>query len=295
MVKGNLLLETAAFQLTTADLPLFAKRIEAFQLAIDKCREHGDTIYGKGDLSVVNFLGLPLYEYIDPATLHLIQKHIPDFSRDMHVFLTNHLLGYDNKTHSACTTLNQLETHFPKANNGLLGPECNRFPCASALTVSDEESWHRWKIAYLSKYPQHIVWSSATHSYLPNLTYSNSLLAHECRSRFGGKDHQDFYANAGKLAGGAMVTLSRQVGKIIAEANFYQYSVRVSKLNKNARQLRDVYSIIKDGKQVYLSVDVDNAAFEVCDHTGQHQGEYPFDGGKSKQPDHSGKHNIRVS
>ena len=295
MIKGNLLLESEAFRLTDAELPMFAERMEAFVLAVDKCRKHGDSIYGKGDLCNVIFLGKPLYEYYDSQSYKEIQQKIPGFSRDMHVYLTCDFLGYDNKTLSDCTTLADLDSCFPTANNGLFGPECDRFDCSDELAVCSEETWHQWKIAYLTKQPHHIDWSKATHQYLPNLDYSNLLLGIECRNRFGGKDHTDFHAKANPKAGGDMIALSLEVGKIVAEANFYQYNDRVSKLNNSPDHIRDIYSISVKGKIVHMSVDIHNAAFEVCDHNGRHQGQHQFDGKPPQRIDPTGGHGIKVN
>ena len=295
MVSGNLLLESEAFRLAGDELSLFANRMESFILAVDHCREHGDTIFGKGDLSLVLFVDAPLYEFCDPDTFVSLQQKILGFSRDMHVFLTYDLLNYDNKLCGSCTTLTDLEQQFPAANNGLLGPECVRFNCADELAVYSEETWHQWKIAYLTKHSQHIDWSKATHQYLPNLAYSNFLLSIECRNRLGGKDHTNFYAKAGRMAGGDMIALSLEVGKVIAEANFYQYNDQVSKLNNSSDRIRDIYSISFKGKVIYLSIDIDNATFEVCDHQGRHLGEYPFDGGVPKSADPNGGHDIKVN
>ena len=283
MGKGNLLLESETFRLTDDELPLFAERMEAFILAVDKCREQGDSIYGKGDLCYIEFLGRPLYEYYNQTSFDILRERIPGFARDMYVFLIGDLMHYDNITCGNCATLMELENSFPQANNGLLGPECNRFECDTKLTVFNEASWNHWKIAYLTKHPQYIDWQNVTHPYLPNLAYSNFLLGTETRSRFGGNDHTDFYKQVGPMAGPHKNALSLELGKIVAQANFYQYDDRVSKLNNNTGQMRDVYSLNAEGKHIYLSIDVDNAAFEVCDYNGYHQGEYPLDGGAPKE------------
>jgi hypothetical protein len=295
MVKGNLLLESETFHLTHEELPTFAERMEAFILAVDKCREHGDSIYGKGDLSYTKFLEVPLYEYCDPDTYAILQERIPGFRRDMHVFLTYDLMNYDNKMCNTCTTLDEIENTFPNANNGLIGPECNRFNCNPDLTVFSEESWNCWKVAYLTKHPEHIDWKN-THPYLPNLEYSNQRLSSECFRLFGCESHTDFYKHTGLMAGGDKNALAMEVGKIVAESNFYQYNDALNKLNQTDEHLRKIYMIEKLGRPLYLSIDVEKAAFEVCDHNGSHLGEYLFDGTKHQNADNKGKrkHDIKV-
>lgn len=244
MIKGNLLLESETFRLTDDEVPLFVERMEALQtLLVDYIDEYGyDSIYGNGYLGMLQFKEYMFYE-LGFIELHILQKIIPGFSNDIQKAIIR-LIGHDDKySHSLSVSFCEFDAEFNGNNNGLLGLQCDRFSCPSKCAVYSEESWYRWKTDYLTKHPQHIDWKSSNHLYLPNLAYSNLLLGLENRSRFGGKDHTDFYAKAGKMAGGDMIALSLEVGRIIAEANFYQYDDRVSRLNNNSGQIRDIYSL----------------------------------------------------
>jgi hypothetical protein len=293
MVKGNLMLETEAFRISNEELGLFAERMESFLISVEKCREHGDTIYGKGDLSYTEFLGRPLYEYCDPETYILLKDTIPGFSRDLHIFLTYELLNYDNKICTpTCKTLADLESIFSKGNNGLLGPECDRFDCATELTVFSDDSWHDWKIAYLTKYPSHINVDYSKHTYLFNIEYSNKILARISLEKFG---HAEFYKGASHIPpGGPRNALALEVGRIIAKKNFYKYNDPISKLNNTKSQQRDIYSLDAGGFIKYLSIDVENVAFEVCNDRGQHLCAIKFDGTIQSYADSKGRHNIKV-
>lgn len=294
MVKGNLLLESETFRLTDNELLLFVERVEALQLAlvdyIDKFEY--DTIYGTGDLARLQFKEFEFYQlgYID---ISLIQNFIPNFSNDVQKTIIR-LISHDDKNSvSLSSSFEEFNAEFNGENNGLLGLQCDRFACSSEFAVYNGESWYQWKTVYLTRYPQYIDWID-NHPYLPNLVYSNQKLGIECLRLFGQPDYKKFYSCAGVLAGSSKNALAIQVGKIIAESNFYQYDDRVSKLNNNKGQLRNIYALIKQERIIYLSIDVEKASFEVCDHTGCHIGEYWFDGNMHQGADKSGKHDIVV-
>ena len=84
---------------------------------------------------------------------------------------------------------------------------------------------------------------------------------------------------------------ARALGKQVAELNFFEYSKGVSKANKGA--IRDIYvSKNTTGRKIYLSIDVEKGAFEVCEDDGTHLKEILFNGKQNggQKLDHS----IRV-
>lgn len=88
-----------------------------------------------------------------------------------------------------------------------------------------------------------------------------------------------------------------EVGTIVAELNGWQYDERVSKLNKNAGQMRHIFRSKSGVKDCYLSVDFEKpyGFFELHDYKGKHLGEIKFiDGSPSGGADSQGHHNIKV-
>lgn len=88
--------------------------------------------------------------------------------------------------------------------------------------------------------------------------------------------------------------LSLERGKIVALLNGYEYSEKVSNLNKGKEKIRHIYTSGTGTKQVYLSIDVKSFGYEVCSHDGTHLGECNFEGEFTKSFDPKGKHSIRV-
>lgn len=88
-----------------------------------------------------------------------------------------------------------------------------------------------------------------------------------------------------------------RVGTIVAEMNGWSFDERVTKLNKNAGQLRRIFRSVNSKSTCYLSVDVEKTygAYELLNHKGKHLGEISFkDDFKELKPDTQGYHDIQV-
>jgi len=80
------------------------------------------------------------------------------------------------------------------------------------------------------------------------------------------------------------------MGHKVAGLNNYSYDKGLSKLNTTNNHIREIFvSNNLKGKKTYLSIDVEKAAFEVCDFQGVHQKEILFDGSENggQKLDHS--------
>jgi hypothetical protein len=84
-----------------------------------------------------------------------------------------------------------------------------------------------------------------------------------------------------------------EIAKNVAEINGYTYDQEVSAYNKTKHKLRSIYAAGSSRHKIYLSTDFETGAFEVCDHKGQHLGEYSFRGEQTKEADNS--HNIKLT
>lgn len=70
----------------------------------------------------------------------------------------------------------------------------------------------------------------------------------------------------------------QKYGKIVAERNGYMKDKKISDLNTTKDKKRVVYSAGKGKSRIYLSVDLEKGGFEICNYSGNHLGEYFFDG-----------------
>jgi len=98
---------------------------------------------------------------------------------------------------------------------------------------------------------------------LPRVDISNKLL-----------NIDKFYDKKGNRT----VAECLEMGKEVAELNFYEKNEALTKLNTTKHKIRHIYeSKNASGKKRYLSIDVEKGAFEVCDEKGTHQEEILFD------------------
>ena len=88
-----------------------------------------------------------------------------------------------------------------------------------------------------------------------------------------------------------MIAYCKQIGEKVCQANYYQFEYELSNEEKQAcGSQRKIYSICKDGKKQYISLDFHKGMFEFHDDQGIHLGEYLFDGTKNKVAEES--HNL---
>lgn len=81
-------------------------------------------------------------------------------------------------------------------------------------------------------------------------------------------------------AGKGDISNFRKLGREVAFRNGYSANSYLSRINDNA--IRDIYDI-KARKTIYLSTDVEHGAFEVFDESGQHLGEFSYEGEKTSE------------
>jgi len=108
--------------------------------------------------------------------------------------------------------------------------------------------------------------------YLKRVDISNKLL-----------NIEEFYNKKGTPT----VAECLEIGKEVAELNFYEKNEALTKLNTTKYKIRHIYqSKNTSGKKRYLSIDVEKGAFEVCDESGTHQEEILFN------EEHSGSQKL---
>lgn len=115
--------------------------------------------------------------------------------------------------------------------------------------------------------------------HLPNVDITNSTFR-----------IQAFYKFFGTLDRQRKLSEAQIMGHKVASLNHYSYDKSLSKLNSTQHHIREIFvSNNLKGKKTYLSIDVEKAAFEVCDFSGTHEREILFDGKENggQKLDHS--------
>ena len=74
------------------------------------------------------------------------------------------------------------------------------------------------------------------------------------------------------------ISYAKEIGSKICELNYYHHEQELEALNNDNQQIVKIYSIKKDNRYQFLSIDKRHGRFEWCDDNGDHLGELMFDG-----------------
>ncbi|MBN8876850.1 MAG: hypothetical protein J0I32_04835 [Sphingobacteriales bacterium] len=168
--------------------------------------------------------------------------------------------------------------------------------------VSCYSSWFEWKRLWLSQHQVEIVWKNGDDDFLPNKTLSDEILWKEVIShgmedklpKYKGNRTITFYEEVMKKKGPNTEAYTIEVGKKVAEANYYIYLPVLSRNERDAvKSLRTIFRLIgRNGSPQYISLDHKHGMFEYHNERGDHRGEFKFDGSYNSEAQNS--HNFRT-
>jgi len=147
--------------------------------------------------------------------------------------------------------------------------------------------------SFQSHFPHHLTWiESLTGKNIspPSWNPSKEYFPRKYEANYCvlNCDWSDFYIKLNSLGTREKIALCLTKGEEIARIHGYEYNSKVS--GKNKGSIRKIFSAGNADERIYLSIDVRNGRFEVCDNNGDHIAEYLFSGelndGTAK-PDHS--------
>lgn len=97
-----------------------------------------------------------------------------------------------------------------------------------------------------------------------------------------------------KHQGEKIKAYSEKIGSLICTENYYHCEKELSDLEKNHgnKKVSIIYSIKKDGKYQFLSIDTAHGKFELCDDNGVHQREIRFDGSSNGDDTQDDGHSL---
>lgn len=121
-------------------------------------------------------------------------------------------------------------------------------------------------------------------NYFPKREFSDGLV---------NNDWKGFREALKKLPSGTKIAKIEKIGALVAKINGYRFNPHLSSHNqKKCKSARSIHQAGKKRDTIYLSVDFEKGAFEVCDFDGIHLGEFGFNGKRLQDADTTGKHNI---
>jgi hypothetical protein len=93
---------------------------------------------------------------------------------------------------------------------------------------------------------------------------------------------------------GEAVAVYRKYGKYFCFTNGYSFNENISSINSSGVKIRDIYSAGAGNAIRFISIDVENGGFELCDSDGTHLGSFGWNGTKISDAKIS-THSIRLS
>lgn len=72
----------------------------------------------------------------------------------------------------------------------------------------------------------------------------------------------------------------QKYGAIFCFSNGYDFDTDISNINSNPGQIRKIYSAGLSRRKRYISLDIENGGFELCDYDGTHLGTFGWTGEK---------------
>ncbi len=163
--------------------------------------------------------------------------------------------------------------------------------------VYDFPSIDKWHHDYLSANPRLLEWNGTngiiTRPDLVDYIMKRELQSREIQIKKRSSIANTFYDEIMKKLdkSGVIIAYSQRIGSEICLANYYKREPELESLEhkEGNKKVSMIFSIIKDNKYQFLSIDTQHGMFELCDDKGDHKGEYRFDGSintKTPEPDH---------
>ncbi len=277
------------------------KFIETFNIA----RTYKDEIFQDKLLSSFEFEFGNFYDFVYGSFEEIKKKPVLE-NLEQNIFQELQNLYYQIPVGG--NEVNDINDFIDEYNNehyGFLGLIKIEYECEENLKVVCVDTWINWSNIFFSENNTQINWEK--HDFFPSIELSNYIITKEAKQNVDllsfkkcaeiSKKYCDEFDKNG-LDKGQKNALAKSLGEKIAFANNYKHESEIStKESKRLNTLREIYSIEKNQRKIYLSIDFHKCfCFEVCDSNGEHLGELRFDGifnGKNTQ-DKSGKHNIII-
>lgn len=182
----------------------------------------------------------------------------------------------------------------PKTNGGL---EYNGHP--STNYIFDIKTWRKWHYDWLCCHPECIVWGKNV--LWPRLDLVICILKEELKKHNLSIPKKDidvgnaFYEGIMKhLNERDLYSYATDIGSKICGFNYYHRETELEKLEQHNGNVKakTIFSIKKNNKYQFLSIDTQHGMLELCDDNGNHLGEYRFDGTPNGQNTQETDHSL---
>ena len=153
--------------------------------------------------------------------------------------------------------------------------------------VCDKVSIDNWHSTWFLEHPDKIDWVESPNGVFPCIESINRILCaelekqHKKISVVSNNVTNDFYELVVKaMSPNDRISYSELIGSQICRVNYYRRERELEKLEEHDgnEKAKVIFSIVKEGKYQFLSIDTQHCMFELCDDRGDHVAELRFDG-----------------
>lgn len=305
MVNGNILLDEEGLNLLNVKDCEKRAAVGDFCEMIEEANTEGDTLY---------------YVYDSPCSIYSILYNPEDpHCKLIGQRLFNQLqLIFCNFPH-AINSSEEFETkRDPKTHGGYKYENC-----PSSNYVYDKKTIIDWHDEWYIEHPEAIDWTN-TNGIMPRrdriieilrqelIDYQNRINPKESNNL--GLPHPKFLrlketnwreTNDDEIVSGhndiiikhqgeKIKAYAEKTGSLICSANYYHCEKELSDFEKDHgnKKVSIIYSIKKDGKYQFISIDTAHGKFELCNDDGIHQGEIRFDGSSNGDDTQDNDHSL---
>lgn len=182
----------------------------------------------------------------------------------------------------------------PKTHGGL-----DYYGHPSTNYIFDVKTWRKWHYDWLYCHPECIVWGKNV--LWPRLVLVINILKEELKKHNISIPKKDidvanaFYEGIMKhLNERELYSYATAIGSKLCVFNYYHRETELEKLEEHNGNVKakTIFSIKKNNKYQFLSIDIQHGMLELCDDNGNHLGEYRFDGTPNGQHTQESDHSL---
>ena len=276
MIGGSILLTEEGLDFKKIDQTQVFSIFSGFCLMVDKAHQEEDRLYYVYSAEC-NFYKLSFDPnvkcLIGQTALQLLQNTF----RNPPSAVSNEN-DFDNKSN-------------PRIRGGFRYSECPEVDYIYDVPTMD--SWHT---EWLRSHPEQIQWRLDSNCVFPRPDFVISILS--CEVNEASEENgvvNKFHDYVKCLDERQRRARAFEIGEKVCLSNYYTRETELEKLeyDHGNRHAEFIFSIKRDGKFQFLSIDTCHCMFELCDDKGLHLGEFRFDGSPNGQKTASVDHSLK--
>lgn len=268
-VYGSILIDSGGINTLISDNECVERVIMDYIEMRDEADRSYDKLYYENDENWQNFF-LHLYSEESNLRSHISQVCYQDLISDSNLGLN--CLKNQNEFSQKVE---------PKTKGGF-----SHQYVQGTFYVCDKKTIDAWHYRWFLNNPEMIDWEESPNNIFPCYEATLHILQKELRNHgrninVNSRDViNSFHDTMKHLNNHDRIDSAKRIGVNICQTNYYKREKELERLeqSKGNKKAKIIFSLLKEGKYQFLSIDTQHCMFELCDDKGDHIGELRFDG-----------------